>query len=72
MDSAAVRSKAVVLPLFIHCLLLLLLSVAVQVLQSSRLGRERRLFYVLRGLHVMSLFLFFESSSRCHGLVCSL
>ena len=40
------------------------------VLQSSRLGKESWLLYFCCVLYVMSLLSFFDSSSRCHGLVC--
>ena len=77
-----------VLLLFIHCLLLLPLFVGGSVfgvyfvlqyfvsfliLQSSR-GEERAGCFTTSCcvLNVMSLLSFFDSSSRCHGLICSI
>ena len=79
MALAAVRSKAVVLLLFIHCLLLLpqqfsvrsLYCFAVPCVLSSftiiSLGKRE-----LVDLNAKSLLSFFDPSSRCHGLVCSM
>ena len=87
MVSAAARSKAVVLLLFIHLFvvapivcfgLALGLCYVVQcfasslVLHSSRWGRESWLLYLCCVLNVMSLLSFFVSSLRCHVLVCSM
>ena len=41
------------------------------VLQSSRLGRERNGYFCCV-LNAMSLLSFLDSSSRCHGLACSM
>ena len=73
MALAAVRSKAVVLLLFFHCLLLLPFVVGVLgfvlqyvvtvlVLQASRLGRESWFLYFYCVLIAMSLLSFFDSS----------
>ena len=40
------------------------------VLQSSCLGREIWLLDFCCALNVMSLLSFFDSSPRCHGLIC--
>ena len=82
MASAAVRSKAVVLLLFINYLLLFPLYVEVCFvlqyfvsflgLQSSRWGSESWSLNFCWVLNVMSLLLIFDTSSRCHGLVCSM
>ena len=84
----AVRSKAVVLLLFDHYLLLLPLFVGrglylspccvVQyfasflVLQSSYWGKKSWLLYFCGILNVMFLLMFFSYFSRCLGLVCSM
>ena len=84
MASTIVCSKAVVLLLFIHCLLLLPLFVGAncymlvlfcssflsfKVLVLSRWGRERESLVLWCGLNFVSL-VFFGSSWSCHGLVC--
>ena len=84
--SACVRSKVVVLSLFIHCLLLLLLSVGFSIrymfcfaefsiLSSFAIislgNRESWLLYFCCVMNVLSLLSFFDSSSWCYGLVCN-
>ena len=92
--SATVRSKAVVLLLFIHCLivvapivcrdLVLCLCFVLQyvvlflVLQPSCRGKERELVALLLLCYechvtlITTLLSFFDSSSQCHGLFCSM
>ena len=88
MNSAAVRSKAVVLLLFIPCLLFLplfvgfcvgsLFSCSVLCVLSSfaitQLGKRELVALLVSKcvLNAMSLLSFFDSSSRCRGLVCGM
>ena len=76
--SAAVHSKAVVLLLFIHCLLLLPMMVLFLCVRSllcfAVLCVQRKLVALLwlnYSLNAITLLSFLDPSSRWHGLACS-